>query len=146
MFFKAVVVRNTFWNYCFCFVLLCQIKAVGIFICVEILIKNIFRFNVCGKAVVCHDILCIALAKERNKFIVVFVKRQKFTCSNKVFIVTTIKKLKLFWNKSLIKGIFYFLKTVLFFYIFKCFNFKTFWICKIFFYNVFVFCSYKKFC
>ena len=48
------MVRDTFWNYCFCLVPLCQKKAVEIFICVEIVVENIYRFNVYGKAVICH--------------------------------------------------------------------------------------------
>ena len=75
---KAVVVHNTFWSYCFCCVLLCQKKAVEIFNCVEILIKNIYRFNVYGKAVVCHDNLSIILAKEKIYSLLSSLSDKKF--------------------------------------------------------------------
>ena len=115
------MIRNAFWNYCFCLVLLCQKKAVKVFICIKILMKNIFKFNVYGKVVICHYILPIIWAKERNKFVVVFIRLQKVTCLNKFIIVTTIWKFNLFWNRSFIKSIFYFFKIILLSYIFNCF-------------------------
>ena len=124
MFFKAVMICNTLWHYCFCFVLLRQKKAVEIFICVEILIKIISKFNVYRKAVACHYILSNVWYKKSNKFSIAIPMRQKVTCTNKVFIFTTIEKFNLFWNSTLIKGIFYFLKTMLFCYISKGIIFK----------------------
>ena len=52
IFFKAVVVGDAFWNYGFCFVLLCYKEAVKIFFHIEILVENISRFNMYGKVVV----------------------------------------------------------------------------------------------
>ena len=68
------MICNTFWNYCFCFVLLRQKKAAKILIFVEFLVKNVSRFNVYRKAVICHDIVSMVQAKERNKYITVFIK------------------------------------------------------------------------
>ena len=114
IFFKAVVVGDAFWNYGFCFVLLCYKEAVNIFILIEILVENISRFNMYGKVVICHYVLSFVRYKESNKLSVVVIRWQKVTCLNKVFIDTTIEKSKLVRSRSFIKGIFYFLKTVLF--------------------------------
>ena len=117
-----------FWNYGFCFVLLCYEEAAKILICIEILVENVPRFNTYGKVVICHYVLSFIRYQESNKLSVAVVKKQKVTCLNKVFIDTTIDKFRLVRNRSFIKGIFYFLKTVLFFDIFKDFIFKFFFI------------------
>ena len=94
VFFKAVVVGDTFWNYCFCFVLLCQNESVEVFIRVEILVENISRFNMYGKAV-CHCFLSFIRHKKSNKFSIIIVQRQKVTCIDRALIGTTIEKVKL---------------------------------------------------
>ena len=108
------MVGDKFWNYGFCFVLLCCKEAVKIFIRIEILMKNISRFNMCGKPVICHYVLSFVRYKESNKLPVFVIRWQKVTWLNKVFIDTTIEKFKLVRSRSFIKSIFYFLKTVLF--------------------------------
>ena len=45
IFFKAVTVGKSFWNYWFCFALLCQKETIKILICIEILVKNNSKFN-----------------------------------------------------------------------------------------------------
>ena len=74
----------------------------------------------------CHYVLSFIRYKESNKLSVVVIRWQKATCLNKVFIDTTIEKFKLVRNRSFIKGSFYFIKTVLFFDIFKDFIFIFF--------------------
>ena len=108
------MIGDTFWNYGFCFVLLCYKEAIKIFIHIEIVLENISRFNMYGKVLNCHYVLSFVGYKESNKLSVVVIRWQKVTCLNKVFIDTTIEKSKLVRSRSFIKGIFYFLKTVLF--------------------------------
>ena len=103
MFFKSVVVGDTFWNYGSCFVLLCYKEAVKIFIRIEILVEHISSFNMYGKVVICHYVLTFVRYKESNKFSVVVIWRQKVTCLNKVFIDTAVEKFKLGKNRSFIK-------------------------------------------
>ena len=131
-FFKVEVVGETFWNYGFFSVLLCYKEAVEIFSLIEILAENISSFKMCGMIVICHYVLSFVRYKESNKLSVVFIRWQKVTCLNKVFIDIAIEKFKLVRNKGFIKGIFYFLKTVLFFDIFRDFIFKFFFIYKSF--------------
>ena len=120
------MVGDRFWNCDFCFVLLCYKEAVKIFIRIKILVENISRFNMYGKAVIWHYILSFLRYKESNNATVVIIRLQKVTCLNKVFIDTTIEKLMLVRIRSFIKAIFYFLKTELFFDIFKDLIFKFF--------------------
>ena len=110
------------------FILSCCEETIKIFIQIEILVENISRFNTYGKAGICHYVLSFARYKESNKLFVVIIRWLKVTCLNKVFIDTAIEKFKLMRNRSFIKGIFYFLKTILFFDIFKDFIFKFFFI------------------
>ena len=68
------MVGETFWDYGFCFVLLCCEQTVKIFIPIEILVENISRFNMYGKAVICHYILSLIRYKESNKLSVVIIR------------------------------------------------------------------------
>ena len=119
------MVGDTFWNNG-CFVLLCYREAVKILIRIEILVENISRFNMYGKVVICHYVLSFGRCKKSNKLPVVIIRWQRVICLNKVFIDTAIEKFNLVINTSFIKRIFYFLKTILFFDIFKDFIFKFF--------------------
>ena len=127
IFFKTIVIWDTFWNYCFCFVLLRYKKTLKTFICVETFVENISSLHMYRKAVICHYVLSFVGYKESNKLFFFIVRWQKVTCLNKVFIDTAIEKFNLVGNRSFIKGIFYFFKTLFFFVIFKDF------ICKLFF-------------
>ena len=111
------MVGDTFWNYGFCFILLCYKEAAKIFIHIEILVK-IFPDSTCMERLLFAIPFCPSsdTRKAINSHL------------NKVFIDTTIEKFKLARNRTFIKGIFYFLKTVLFFDIFKDLIFKFFFL------------------
>ena len=98
------MIGDTFWNYDFCFVLLCYKEAVKIFIRIEIMVENISRFNMYGKVVICHYVLSFVRYKESNKLSVVVIRWEKVTCLNKVFIDNTIEKFTLVGNRSFIKA------------------------------------------
>ena len=114
------MVGDTFWNYGFCFILLCYKEAAKIFIHIEILVK-IFPDSTCMERLLFAIPFCPSsdTRKAINSHL------------NKVFIDTTIGKFKLARNRTFIKGIFYFLKTVLFFDIFKDLIFKFFFYLRI---------------
>ena len=115
--------------------LLCHLfelkKAAEFFICVKIVVENISRFNVHGKTVICHIHPMPNIRKAINSLLLLFSdKLNKKHARSKLSALPPWKNWM--WNRSFIKCIFYFLKTVLFFDIFKGFIFKLFLIYECF--------------